>query len=195
MKRFIALVLILLPILSFAQSSCLEANEQLCTIVSDNFSDGVRKVRTGTGLFIDDSGEKLVIYELNGIEINGMKSYILCLTFSSESKEWIIKKGNKALIRNTSEQVIEITQLMDSNYTPIDSGQYMIFSNYIIEEDQINIFSDGIVKIRIQYSESEDSPQSYFDMTFEKPILKKIPDAFKLVKSQLNSQVDLYNGF
>lgn len=195
MRKIITILLTLIPVLSFAQSLSLEINEQLCTIVSDNVSDGVRKIRTGTGLFIDDSGTNLVIYELNGIDINGMKSYILCLTFSSESKRWVIKQGDKALIKNTSGQVIEITQLSDSRIVPADEGKYMIFSDYIISEDQINTFSDGIIKIRIQCSESEASPKSFFDMTFERPILKKIPDAFELIKTQLNTQVDLYSEF
>ena len=172
MKRFLILLLALLPIMAAAQK--VEKNER--------DEKGVRYIETQSRMFTIGQNMKMcgLIYQEN----KGIELYSLVLYITGQSSRWIVKQGQELMMKDAVGNVATIVPQVSSKST-IARGAYATTVMYSFTQEQADYIRNGLVKLRINMTYQQDDSVSYFDIIFPDDMTSHLKKAIKNIEKTI----------
>ena len=176
MKRILIFLLALMPVIASAQK------------VSRNEIDekGIRHIETD--IRIMNVGRSACGCQLSYIKADNNEAYTFMLAINDQSSRWTAEKGQKLMMKDANGQVYEITSTGTSKST-IGRGNngitYQTIIAYTIPMDIANIFADGLVKLRIEYTYIDNKETDLLDIDIPADITNYLKKAHKNISKAI----------
>lgn len=176
MKRILILLLALMPVIASAQK------------VSRNEIDekGVRHIETDIRIMY--VGRSPHGCKLSYIKENDKEAYTLMLAINDQPSRWTSKKGQKLMMKDVNGKVYEIISTGTSQST-IGRGSngvvYQTIVAYTIPMDKADVFANGLVKLRIEYTYTDNNKTDLLDIDVPADMTNYLKKAHKNISKAI----------
>jgi hypothetical protein len=183
-KYFLILALALIGVSASAQKVTLnERNEQ-----------GIRFIETDLRAFYVD--HDMHMCQLSYLEQNGNGVYVLMFGISEQSNRWTAKAGQKILLKAADGQIIEVLAGGSSHCqlgrsTRGRGAVYMVSLPYFLTQEQAEIITKGLVKVRIEYTYEDIGSKGLMDIEIPADLTAYLKKAIKNIDKTIPMPVSV----
>lgn len=184
MKRFLILLLALMPVIANAQK------------VTSNERDekGLRTIETGLRAFFVDRQSHGC--QLTYMEQEGKGMYNIFFAISDQASRWIAKPGQIMLMKDAEGNVYEIPAGGSSFYRLARSSSgagvnYMVALPYLLTPEQAEVFDKGLVKVRIAFTYEDTNGEGLMDINIPTDLTTYLKKAKKNIDKTIPMPVTI----
>jgi hypothetical protein len=152
---------------------------------------GMRTIETGMRAFYVD--HHLHGCQLTYMEKDGVGRFNILFSISDQASRWVAKKGQVMLMKDKNGKVYEIPAGGASIYQLARSTSrtggisYMVALPYFLDDEQAQVFDNGLTKIRIAYTYEDTGGEGLMDIE----IPSDLSDYLKKAKKNIDKTIPL----